>query len=187
MSVLDNHYFIADLHLGHGRMLAPEYDNRPFATIEEHDRALRDNCAALGDKSSTLWLLGDVAISRQHLIEFMETVQPRWQRVILIRGNHDDRVAWRLRELFSEAHEAHYMRARNKTDDIDVRVYLSHYAHRTWRNSHRGSYHLHGHSHGALKRWGRSMDVGANCVGYKPISLAEVVEQLKDQHHVNHH
>ena len=31
-------YFIADLHFGHKNCLA--FDNRPFKTIEEHDKEL---------------------------------------------------------------------------------------------------------------------------------------------------
>ncbi len=50
-----------------------------------------------------------------------------------------------------------------------------------------GAYHLYGHSHGALPGIGRSMDVGAPCVNYTPISMAEVVEKLKDKETTNHH
>jgi calcineurin-like phosphoesterase family protein len=177
---LDNHWFLADLHLGHANVL--KHDNRPFNTIAEHDWTLTVNCAGWGTHQRTLWLLGDVATRKSDLDCFMGAISPRWGRVILIRGNHDDKVAWRQRAQFAEAHEAHYLRV-----TPDVKVYLSHYAHRVWRNSHHGSYHLHGHSHGALSPWGRSMDVGANCVGYRPISLTTIVEQLKSAPSINHH
>lgn len=180
MNTLDNHWFIADLHLGHARVL--KCDDRPFDTIDQHDRALTANCAGWGTPQRTLWLLGDVAFRKPDLDRFVEVVKPEWGRVILVRGNHDDKVAWRCRGQFSEAHEAHYLRV-----TPSVKVYLSHYAHRVWRNSHHGSYHLHGHSHGALSPWGRSMDVGANCVGYSPISLTSIVDQLKSAPPINHH
>lgn len=180
MSVLENHWFISDLHLGHKNVL--KHDNRPFDTIEAHDLALTVNCGRYGMQSRTLWILGDVATRKADLFGFMEHVKPAWGKVILIRGNHDDRVAWHHRDLFAEAHESRYLRV-----DPDTKVYLSHYAHRTWRNSHHGSYHLHGHSHGALPQWGRSMDVGANCIGYRPISLTDVVARLHSQPTVNHH
>ena len=117
----------------------------------------------------------------------------------LVRGNHDDRGAWQLRDLWASAHEAFYLRV-----DNDVSAYLSHYAHRVWRNSHRGAYHIHGHSHGGLRKWehssrewavqdkreipyGRSTDVSANCIDYKPRCLTAIVEELKNQPHINHH
>ena len=175
-----HHFTIADLHLGHANVL--KHDNRPFASIEEHDAALTASCAELGSSNRTLWLLGDVATRKKDLEAFMSVVAPRWGKIILIRGNHDDKVAWRFRDMFTEAHEARYLRI-----SPAERFYLSHYAHRTWRNSHHGAYHLHGHSHGALPPLGRSMDVGANCIGYAPISLQTAVERMHDQPNTNHH
>ena len=179
---LDTNFAISDLHLGHTRILLPEYDGRPYTNISEHDRDLTRACVAAGRSNRTLWILGDVAQTREQLTGFLDALRPHWGKLILIRGNHDDKVAWRLRDLFDEAHESRYVRISK-----EHRFYLSHYAHRTWRNSHHGAYHLHGHSHGALPRWGRSMDVGANCIDYKPISFGECVEQMKDAPSVNHH
>ena len=174
------HYFIADLHLGHSNVL--RYDNRPFGSIEEHDQYLTSACAVEGRPERTLWLLGDVAYRRENLVEFMKVVKPKWGKVMLIRGNHDDKVAWRFRSMFDESHEARYLRV-----NPSVKVYMSHYAHRVWRNSHHGSYHLYGHSHGALRPVGRSMDVGAPCIEYRPISLEDCVDKMKMRGSTHHH
>lgn len=176
----DDHWLIGDLHLGHANVL--KHDNRPYANISEHDRDLGRQCAGVGRKSRTLWLVGDIAQTKAHLVKFMDEIRPHWGKIILIRGNHDDKVAWRLRDMFDEAHEARYLRV-----DVNVKVYISHYAHRTWRNSHHGAYHIHAHSHGALPRLGRSADCGAPCVEYAPKPLTWFVEQLKDQPCTNHH
>lgn len=37
------------------------------------------------------------------------------------------------------------------------------------------------------RRPGKIMDVGACCIGYKPISLDEVVERLKNKPNLEHH
>lgn len=179
-NVTNRHWLLADLHLGHHNVL--RHDSRPWDDIIAHDAAMTIACAAPGQKNRTLWLLGDIASRKAGLEEFMKVQRGRWGKIILIRGNHDDKIAWRHRDLFDEAHEAIYVRLTR-----DVRMYLSHYAHRTWRGSHRGTYHLHGHSHGALPRHGRSMDVGAPCVGYKPICLTECIEILEAAPPTNHH
>lgn len=180
--MLEHHYAISDLHLGHSNVLKPEYDNRPFATIEEHDAAITANVIAVGGPTKTLWLLGDIARTKEQLEAFMTAIRPHWGKINLIRGNHDDKVAWKYRELFDEAHEARYVRLSKQH-----RFYLHHYACRVWRNSHHAAYHIHGHSHGALPPLGRSIDVSANCVGYKPPSFAEIVERLHNAPFLDHH
>jgi calcineurin-like phosphoesterase family protein len=127
-------------------------------------------------------LLGDVTLRKEYLFPFMAAIRPFWNKINLIRGNHDDRAAWRHRDLFDEAYEAYYLRA-----DKETRIYLSHYAMRTWRGSNRGSYHIHGHSHGSLQPWGRSMDAGAVCVDFKPIHLMQAIDKMKHGKLINHH
>lgn len=178
--MLGQNYFLSDLHLGHKKVLV--MDPRPFPDIETHDACITERCLKLGSHGRTLWLLGDVAFRKEGLEAFMGEMRRQWGKIILIRGNHDDRVAWKLRELFDEAHEARYLRV-----DAKVKFYLSHYAHRTWRNSNHGAYHVHGHSHGALLPWGRSIDVSANVMDYMPIADTEIVEKLNDLPNVDHH
>lgn len=180
MTDLLQHWFLSDLHLGHRNVI--RFDDRPFYSIEQHDQVLTENCLIDGSPKRTLWLLGDIATRDRDLMPFLSRVLPAWGKVVLIRGNHDDKVAWKHRDLFGAAHEALYLRV-----SPEVRVYMSHYAHRTWRNSHHGAYHVHGHSHGSLPRWGRSLDVGANCVGYRPVSLKWIVDQLADSPSTPHH
>ena len=171
--------FISDLHLGHAQVL--EHDQRPFASIEEHDTVLLNNLSTL-PTGTELWVLGDVAFKPSKLDDFFSATAHTLCH--LVRGNHDDKLAWRHKGKFHAAFEATYLR--RSLGDERIRLYLSHYAHRTWRNSHHGSYHLFGHSHGALTPWGRSMDVGANVVGYRPIALEEVHAKLSTQLCINH-
>ena len=112
----------------------------------------------------------------------MEAIRPYWAKIHLIRGNHDDRAAWKLRHLFDSANEALYLRI-----SPEVRLYLSHYACRTRRNSHHGSIHLHGHSHGALPRLGKSMDVGVMLNCFYPFNLSYIVSEMKNCPDTPHH
>jgi calcineurin-like phosphoesterase family protein len=54
-------------------------------------------------------------------------------------------------------------------------VVLFHYAMRVWNRSHRGAWHLFGHSHGQLQPEGRSCDVGVDCWDFKPVSLEKII------------
>lgn len=177
------HHFTSDLHLDHRQVL--QHDKRPFSTIEEHDQYIIDHCRPepqFEGQHNELWILGDVAMSVRALGCLMEAIRPRWQKIHLIRGNHDDRIAWRWREFFDSANEALYLRI-----DPQTKLYLSHYAHRVWRNSHHGSLHVHGHSHGALPPLGRSIDACVILHDYRPISEMRISERVKDASPINHH
>lgn len=86
-------------------------------------------------------------------------------------------------------------------------IILSHYAFRVWNKSHHQSIMLFGHSHGTLPEYGlhsgirldesmkyKTMDVGIDNIfklkgEYRPISLLEVIEIMKDRVNlvIDHH
>ena len=57
-------------------------------------------------------------------------------------------------------------------------IVLSHYAFRAFNKSHRGGWHLYGHSHGSLPDDPRSLsfDCGVDCHNYAPINFEQVKE-----------
>ena len=173
-------WFTSDTHLGHRAVLS--HDNRPFSSIEEHDEAIIANHNSIVADSDHVYHLGDVAFRPASLRRYMEEARGIKH---LIRGNHDDKLAWKYKgpNPWLTRHEALYLRVDGH------RLYLSHYAHRTWRNSHYGSFHLYGHSHGALEKtpWGRSMDVGVMCHNYFPVSLDYIERTLSSRDFANHH
>ena len=158
-------FFISDTHFGHENIL--KYDNRPFATIEEHDQALMNNINSVVEPGDTLWHLGDVAWSQKSYEWFFENLKEEIY-LKLIRGNHDNRgslpffLPQDVAEIKVNGHK----------------IFLSHYPHLSWPNRYHGALHLFGHVHGNLQGVGRSMDVSANMIGYTPISAEEVIEKL---------
>lgn len=177
------HYFTADLHINHANVI--KYDNRPFENIDQHDHTIIANLKPEEEHQGShneLWILGDVALSVPKLAYMMDIIRPQWQKIHLIRGNHDDKGAWKKKHWFDSANEALYLRV-----DRETKVYMSHYAHRVWRNSHHGSLHFHGHSHGALPTWGKSLDVGTMNFGWKPMSLETGIQLTKDRELIHHH
>jgi calcineurin-like phosphoesterase family protein len=60
-------------------------------------------------------------------------------------------------------------------------IVLCHYAMRVWHGSHKGTWHLYGHSHGKLpesREW-LSFDVGVDANNFYPVSLEQVIERMK--------
>lgn len=175
-------YGISDTHFGHKNIL--RFDSRPFPDIVTHDKVIIENINDTLSAGDELYHLGDVAFHDDNLTRFFSMIR-KDIKLILIRGNHDDKIAWKRRREFHEAHEALYVRHEGE------QFYLSHYAHRVWRNSHHGSFHLYGHTHGSLESepWGKSMDIGVNVPGidYRPIDFMEAARRLKDRSIVDHH
>jgi calcineurin-like phosphoesterase family protein len=170
-------FFVSDTHFGHKNVIG--HDERPFASIEEHDAILIENWNKTVGATDEVWHLGDFAFRNEQPIEFY--TKKLNGRINLVRGNHDDKGAWRHKDLFASTQEAAYIKRYGE------KFYLLHYSCRTWRASLRGSYHLFGHSHGGLPSLGRSMDMGVNVNNYRPVSLEEVVEFLKPRVFTAHH
>lgn len=169
-------FFTADTHFGHKNIIT--FCNRPFATVEEMDQQLVENWNEVVAPEDEVYHLGDVSLApvsrtRKLLDQLNGTIY-------LIQGNHEkaalacrDRFAWikAYHELSIDDPEAH----RGKRH-----LMLFHYAMREWNGSHHGTFHLYGHSHGTLEDLPqqRSIDVGVDCHGYRPVSFAEVRKLL---------
>lgn len=98
------------------------------------------------------------------------------------RGNHDpnwfDRLGWESVRDFG--------RVRNDGQSF----WIMHYPMLTWPNAHKGTYHLHGHTHGNLRApESTRMDVGVDCTGQVLISLDECKEILDQREYdfIDHH
>jgi calcineurin-like phosphoesterase family protein len=170
-----------------------------------------------------LWILGDFACGKgrepSKLAAYRAGIRCRDTRIIW--GNHDHRE--RSRPHFTHAYEAVMLYVRDgeptRTEDelwanaegrglksdrswleTTQRVFLSHYAHVVWHHSHRGVFHLYGHSHGNLEPWREnhmpnalSLDVGVDCWQGRPASMPQIAAVLKAKskarppHAVDHH
>ena len=78
-------YFFSDLHLGHKRILEFSGDYRGGGTIDEHDTWVINQINSVVNKRDTLWLLGDLAFTREALYRLSEI--KGYKKIIL--GNHD--------------------------------------------------------------------------------------------------
>jgi calcineurin-like phosphoesterase family protein len=188
-------------------------------SIERMNDAILDAINGAVGKKDRLWILGDFAVksTAARTKEFRERI--RCRDVRLVYGNHDDRAV--CREVFEACYDAVMVHvpevgASMTEDEVQRamargdlsgragrrmgRVYLSHYAHVVWQASHKGVYHLYGHSHGNLEGWRErampsalSMDAGVDTHDFRPWSWDEVVGALGEKsrrvppHTVDHH
>lgn len=167
-------WFTADSHFSHSNIL--RYCARPFPTIEEHDKTLIDNWNALVKPADMVYVLGDFCWNAEYALRLSKQLNGN---KVFILGNHDSfnrefRTQWTVKDVLLIS---------PKLIDgvsVDKQIWLSHYAHRVWPQSHYGSFHLHGHSHGSLPDDPNSLsfDVGVDANGFKPISLLEVQARM---------
>jgi calcineurin-like phosphoesterase family protein len=164
-------WFTSDTHWGHANIL--KYDNRPFASIEEHDEALVANWNRVVRPGDVVYHLGDVAW--YHQVINVEVLLGRLHGTkILILGNHDEKTVKRATG-WAKVTPYHEISVNGQ------KIVLFHYRMVVWNRSHHGSWALHGHSHGTLpvNLQARTFDVGTMCWNYHPISYEQVAEEMQ--------
>lgn len=169
-------YVVSDTHWGHAGMLSDRMVRpRPFASVEamdEHMVAAWNNRVRPGDR---VFHLGDFAYgcSQAHARGIFDRLAGH---KTLIRGNHEargERLGW-----VGGIHDVLRLSMQDRGMPEPVDLWLSHYAHVTWPDSHRGRIHLFGHSHGAISPTPRSCDVGVDVWGFRPVTIPEIQELL---------
>lgn len=163
-------FFTADTHFGHERV---GVRHRGFGSIEEHDQTLIDNWNAVVTKGDRVYHLGDFALGSQENAKVC--ADKLLGHVYLIRGNHEGLAEHRtVRDRFIWIKDVFNLHVGGQ------QIWLSHYCHRTWKNSHHGAWHLYGHSHGSLRQnySTRALDVGVDCWSYAPVLYDQVAEEM---------
>lgn len=180
-------WFTADTHFGHARIIEYEPKMRGhFSSIEEHDQQLIDNWNARVRKGDLVYHLGDFAFAKPARVK--EIVDQLNGQIYHVQGNHDvplehKKVVWS--KLYAEISP--------KVDGQKQKICLFHFPIQSWNKNHRGSWHLHGHSHNHLRSGPnqKRLDVGVDAHYLSPISLEEVVAHMAtkgpyipEDHHV---
>lgn len=161
--------FTADQHLGHTNIL--RFCNRPFETIEEHDRILVELWNSVVSPSDVVYMIGD----------FAHKMHPRRMRQVfdelrgvkhLVVGNHDNNAVKSLP--WASVSE------RLAVSVDGQRLLLDHYPGRSWSGSNRGTIQLFGHTHGRLPDLWNAADVGVDRWNYMPIDLPQILARLAE-------
>lgn len=178
-------FFTSDTHFGHANII--KYCNRPFASAEEMDEALIRAWNARVQPQDTVWHLGDFTMNGGP--DKVRSYRDRLNgKIHLVWGNHDRRSP-EVAALFESTHDLVQMSC--SADGRDHTLVLCHYAMRVWPRSHRGIWHLYGHSHGSLTDDPNalSLDIGTDCWAFAPVSVAQIAERMaaKTWKPVDHH
>ena len=133
-------YFISDLHFGHKNCLA--FDNREFASIEEHDETLIDRWNSAVGIDDDVWILGD--ISWHPPMKTIGIFKRLNGTKHLCVGNHDKKLLRNqdIQNLFSEIVDYKEMQL-----DKNTGIVLCHYPIPCFNNHFYDWIHLYGHVH----------------------------------------
>jgi len=154
-------WFTADHHFGHANII--RYCNRPFSNSEEMDSEMIDRWNEVVNRNDKVYYLGDFT-----LFPYAEKYYQQLNGDIeFIYGGHD----WRW---WKGEHQPQLKTVKEN----GLIIILSHYPLEVWDRSHYGSLHLHGHSHGGVKKIKNRMDVGVDCHNFYPVSLETILRSI---------
>lgn len=171
----DNIFFTADNHFDHGckgfRTGILKHTQRPWDTVEEMNEALVASWnAKVPKKGSLVYIVGDFAWkNHNHWIYRVNG------KKILILGSHDH-MSQDVLKNFTEVHTV-------RAISVDgMRIFLTHCAPRVWEKSHYGVPCFFGHSHGRLKTYNLSRDVGIDTTtDYAPYRWSELKQWMAER------
>lgn len=171
-------FFTSDEHYGHSNII--KFCQRPFSNVDEMREQLIARHNERVKPTDQTFHLGDIFwrhVSVQQATDILKRLNGRH---FLIWGNHDETAKKVMDQCFGApkfefAKDVHLFR------ENGVRIWLSHYAHRVYPDSHKGAFHLYGHTHNVLPDFRLSMDVGVDAsVGmFAPWSLDEIVNIME--------
>ncbi|MGB8278829.1 MAG: metallophosphoesterase family protein [Methylovirgula sp.] len=158
-------FFTGDTHFDDAKRI--RIDHRPFASIEEHDKALIARWNEAVRPHDEVYHLGDFTAAKKsaRVSELLAALNGRKHLLI---GNNDppttiENKGWASALPYQEL-------------EIDGRrIILCHYPFRTWHEMGKGAIDLHGHSHGRLKEATRQYDVGVDVFDYRPVTLETIL------------
>ena len=172
-------FFTSDLHIGHKKILTMG-KGRPFNTIEEHDKTLIDNWNKKVSPNDLVYVLGDMFwnYNSKQIKEILSQLNGKKH---LILGNHDRVIHNEKSNCWEEI-----IPYKELTINDDV-IILCHYPLAEFKHCFRGSYHLHGHTHGTYDYSNHNYphgnhniyDVGVDTNDFEPKSWEEIKEIIR--------
>lgn len=170
----------SDYHLSHANILKPDYDNRPFKNIEEHDEEIIKRHNTVVSKDDFFFFLGDFSFNKN--IKAVENfIQQLNGKLFFIKGNHDRKETIQIYQKYGTylGEQFSGLKIGDSYKECQT-IILNHFKMFIWDKSHHGSWHLYGHSHGSAEHFenGKSMDVGIMQNDYYPFDFNKIEETM---------
>lgn len=171
-------FYIADTHFGHKNII--RICNRPFSSVEEMDMVLVNNWNSRVMPDDDVYVLGDFAYRSDKAINILRSLNGRKH---LIVGNHD------FKNLKNNGFRNEFVEIEDMltVKEGDVRIVLCHYPMVDWNGMYREAWHFFGHIHNndsrakeIMKTVPKSVNVGADCVGFMPRTARELMKWERD-------
>jgi calcineurin-like phosphoesterase family protein len=187
-------WFTSDLHIGHKNITGKSVSKwksgyRNFNSVTEMNDTIINNINNYVKWDDVIYFLGDFAFVDVKKIQDSRH-RINCQTIHFLYGNHDEDIRndQKLQGIFTSIKDVDFITVNSQN------YFLSHYSHRVWPASHRGTIHLYGHSHGSIPDFGKSMDVGIDVAyrllgEYRPFSITEIIDIMskKEVSELDHH
>ena len=172
---MSKNFYIADTHFGHDNIR--KLSNRPFATVEEMDRAIIDNWNSKVKNDDDVYILGDFTYKGKSYKHYLKQLNGHKHLII---GNHDTKTVKESRGTFDFIEVEHLL----EVNDNGNQIVLCHYPLVEWSGYYRGTYHFYGHVHNTFHnettRYAKDMknafNVGVDIIGFAPCTFDEIVK-----------
>lgn len=129
------------------------------------NKVIFENINNIVGYDDTLYMLGDFGYRGKKPIDYRLRINCR--DIHLVLGNHDKRTDFYPNESTVDMNGFSTIQEVKEVIYCNQKIFLSHYPHRSWPSSHKGSYHLYGHVHSKLDSEDRTskrktLDVGVD-------------------------
>ena len=158
-------WICSDTHFGHESIF--KHCKRPFATVKEMDEFIIENWNKVVEKHDHIYILGDFAFNNH--LKYITALRGKKHLII---GNHDSMNKECLNRFVSACH---YKQIKYGNRFFE----LTHCPMRTWNDCHRGNIHLFGHTHGRMKTYNLSFDIGIDTNGCKIYNMEDIMNMVK--------
>lgn len=175
-------WFTSDTHFFHTNILTLG-KGRPFQTVEEMNDTIMARWNERVKRGDRVYHLGDISFG--HYAYTQMIMQGLRGQIHIIKGNHDNDAM--LKKLTNDVKGIQSVERYREIKIGAQKVVLFHFPILDWNMRYRGSWHLHGHTHGNLEfQNGPMLDVGVDVHDFAPIEFDQVESLLKDRPFVPH-
>lgn len=143
----DRIFFTSDTHFGHENII--KYCDRPYDTVGQMDKDIKDRWNSIIPKDGIVFHLGDFALyGRGKLSDYTSGLNGE---IYITPGNHDRLEDLKSCNRFTQISDIFDIIVDDEElEEGNQKVTLCHYPMMSWNQAHRGAWQFFGHHHGSF-------------------------------------